>query len=529
MRKSLLLAVICLWWITGAAQIMKVPSLEDALKKLPARPDSWWLLDSTWYSQWNAGTAAWVLNEREFLSYTSTGALQQDLYLNINTITLTWDNWTRYIYTYLSQGGIQWQANQDWDTFDHIWKDVSYYHYNDQGLIDTSFYKTYDPTHNIFLNGSRSIVTYNANHMYVETDYQNLDTATSNWVNQSKMLYTYDASNRLTELISQNWNPGTSSWVNSSKYDYTFDANGVATGFTEYSWNSGSSTWVNLELATYLNDVNGLPTQKLYQLWNSGSTAWVNQEITMYTYNGSNQLTQTLDLTWSTALASWVNNTKDTYSYYTSGIQEEHYQYFWNPIGVNYLDTYYNLNDSIGYPSEFYSKNIDYSTYQYTSGYKYLYTYTSQHRPLVILNQSLSIPSLIWKDNSRRTDTYDVNGNCITETDQQYDSVSVQWVNTFRQDHFYTMTTGIHEKPKVSTYCFFSNPMQSGQSVVCPDLDAGKSYQILLLNMMGQLIQTVNLHAGESFTIKQNLSPGMYFIQIIENGKDVASGKVIIH
>ena len=71
--------------------------------------------------------------------------------------------------------------------------------------------------------------------------------------------------------------------------------------------------------------------------------------------------------------------------------------------------------------------------------------------------------------------------------------------------------------------------MQSGQSVVCPDLDAGKSYQILLLNMMGQLIQTVNLHAGESFTIKQNLSPGMYFIQIIENGKDVASGKVIIH
>jgi hypothetical protein len=518
MKKNLLLSLICFWWIAGMAQTVKVPSIQDALNKLPQSPASWWTLDSTWYSQWDPGTTSWDKNEREIFTYNNSGAIVQDLYLDLNTVTQTWDNWTRYTYNYIYQGGIQSQAVQEWDTFNHIWKNISYYHYNDQGLIDTSLSLSYDRLQNVYDNGGRTITSYNASHQYVEFDNQILDTASSDWINQSKSLYTYDGSNRLSELVYQNWNTSLSTWINSSKYDYTFDPTGFASGFTEYSWNAGGNNWVNQELATYLNNSVGNPNQKLYQFWNAGTSAWVNQELDMYQYNSGNQMVQDIDFTWSPTLLSWLNNTKDTFSFYSGGIPYEHYQYTWNPLGLVYLDTYYNKNDSTGY-----------LTYQYIFGYQYLYTYTATHKPLVTMNQLLKIPQLTWFDNSRRTDTYDGNQNCITEIDQQYDTISAAWTNTFRQDHFYSFTTGIHEHHTVSDYCFFANPMQAGQPIVCSNLVAGKNYQVFLMNMQGQLIQSTNLHAGESLTVPQNLSAGMYMMQIVEGGKNVATGKVIIH
>jgi hypothetical protein len=223
-----------------------------------------------------------------------------------------------------------------------------------------------------------------------------------------------------------------------------------------------------------------------------------------------------------------VDYVKETYSYYTNGYQEEYYSYFWNPFALAYADTYHNLSDSLGHTLEFYSKSIDLNTFQYTYGYKYIYSYNSFQQPSEILEQLLNLVSLDWYDYSRRVDTYDANQNCTVELDQLHDTVSSSWMNLYKQEHFYSFTNGIREIQNLSDYCFFSNPLQAGNSVFCPNLIPGKSYRISLMNMQGQTVSATILHAGESFSVPQDISAGMYLMQIMDNEKVVATGKIIV-
>ena len=233
-------------------------------------------------------------------------------------------------------------------------------------------------------------------------------------------------------------------------------------------------------------------------------------------------------MNWNISQQTFVDYIKETHSYYMNGSQEEYYSYIWNPFTLAYKDTYYNLNDSLGHMLEYYSKSIDWGTLEYTYGYKYLYSYNSNQLPSETLEQLLNLVSLNWHDYSKRINTYDANLNCTVELDQQYDTVSTSWVNVFKQNHYYFFTNGIPEKQQLNDYCFFSNPLQAGNSIFCPDLANGNTYRINLISMQGQTVYTTILHKGESFSVPSNLSAGMYLMQIIDDLKLVTSGKVIV-
>ncbi len=508
----------------------KILTSGDTLRHslMPSSSSAWWLLDSTWYSSWNNTSSVWDLYERERRTYNSNLSINDILFLEWNDVTLTWDNWSRYLYNYGSSGNPRWGKIQDWDYIDNLWIDINYYHYTDLGQIDTSFYKSYNRQFNIFINGSLNTSTYNASNQLLEVLGQVLDTATSDWINQFNTTFSYNASNQVIQLISQIWDDFQNEWVNSTRYDYSYDGSGYATGYIGYTWNSSGSTWDNFQRAIYTNGPSGNPTQKLYETWDPGSSLWINHDLATYQYNTNLKLIQYLDQNWDIVLQTFVNYVKETFSYYTNGNQEEYYGYLWDPITLAYKDTYYNLNDSLGHTLEYYSKSLDGVTFQYTYGYKYIYTFNSFQQPSEILEQLLNLVSLNWYDYSRRLDTYDANQNCTVELDQQYDTVSTAWINLFKQDHFYSYTNGIREIRNLSDYCFYSNPLQAGNAVFCPNLVTGKTYRINLINVQGQTVCTTILHSGESFTTPEDISAGLYVLQIMNDDKVVASGKVIV-
>jgi hypothetical protein len=495
---------------------------------LPEYPSGWWMQDSTWYSSWITATSAWYLYEKNFLSYTSNGSVAQSLYTQLNDVTHEWENLTRYVNVYYPTGNMQTTTGQTWYPAGAIWVEIMYYHYDYLGRMDTSVYMNYDRINNIFYSGSKWTYSFTASNMVAEAVYQTLDTAAFSWINNLRQEYTYDASNHLTVMIAQVWDTGLNDWVNNNKYEYTFDGSGFATGYIQYLWNTGAGTWENYKKAIYTNNASGMPTEKLYQLWDSVPDVWNNSERLTYQYNSYNQQTQVLDELADTASLTWSNYMKDTYSYFANHQPWEHYQYAWNPDTSVYMDVYYSLNDSTGLMLQYYSKFLDWLTYQYTGGYKYIYSYTPFNRPSEILQQLLDLGGYTWYDNSRTLYTYDGNENNTVEVDQIYDSGSDVWVNQFKRDHFYSFTTGIREIPGTQDYCFFANPVQAGTTVICPNLESGKNYSINLVNMQGQRVFSAIIHSGESFTVPQDLSTGMYLMQLVENGKLAASGKVII-
>lgn len=499
--------------------------------KLPLSPvdfPSGWQLDSTWYSSWNTTSSAWDLYERQFYTYSPNGSAMEILYLNLNEITHVWENWTRYDYVYYPSGNVLKITEQAWDVTDGIWKDINYTHFTTQGRVDTTFYKNYSRSLNLYTGGNQNIYTYNANNQYLETLSQSLDTATSSWVNWYRTQYTYINGTLVSEMLSQNWDSGLNDWMNSMKYDYTYDGSGYLISFIEYAWNAGLNSWDNFAKGAITNNAAGNPTQELDQTWDYTTTSWINSDLITYQYDSNGKETQYLYQVWDTGSSAWVNNMKETYSYYSNGIEDEDYQYAWNPNTQAYMDINYNENDTSGYTIEYYSKYIDWNSYVYTYGYKYDYTYNANHNMLESLQQLLNLNTLAWYDYSRRTDSYDANGFCTLELDQSYDTVSATWTNTFKQDHFINFTSSIREIPGMKDYCFFSNPLQAGEKIECQNLPQGTSFRISLINTVGQEIYSTSLSSGESFYVPLDIPAGMYLMQINGNSRILASGKVII-
>ena len=487
-----------------------------------------WMEDSTYYSSWNTSSTDWDLYGKNFKTYNANGQTMVSFYIEFDRILLEWDNSFRYLYLYYPSRTSEMFTTQTWDKTLSSWKNVVHFHYNDNGKTDTTSSMVYDQIHHRYNSGSKSIYTYNVSGQNIEIINQVLDTVTSSWKNQSSDQFTFDAGNHITEVIHQDWVTGLNDWVNSIKSDYSFDGSGYATGTLEYIWDNAGSTWVYHLRGTFTNNASGYPVTELHEIWDAGASSWENLERETYQYNPDNQVTQYLDEDWDDALLNWVNYSKDTYSYYSNGNQDEYTGYFWNPISLSFMDVNYIRSDSSGYELEYYSKSIDWTTYQYTDGYKYIYTYNTFHNTDQILEQSLNVVSLAWYDFSRRQDTYDANQNCTVELDQNYDTLSLAWTNTYKQDHFYSYSSGIHGIPGTSEYCYFSNPAEAGERIVCPNLMAGKTYFIYLDDLQGRRVYTTNIHPGESFTVPGDLASGMYMMQLLEDGKIIAAGKLII-
>ena len=488
---------------------------------------TYWMHDSTWYSQWVNASSTWLLNEREFLSYNGTGFMTQDLYLTLNT-SQQWENFTRYFNSFGTTGNVLSNTGQTWNNVTDLWVDFMFSHYDAIGRIDTSWYKQFDHVNNVFISGSQNIYSYNTSNLMTELLSQTLDIPSGSWVNISKISYTYNSGNMQTEQLSVVWSTSQNNWVNDQKYEYSYDAGNHPTGYLYSTWNTGTHLWEPNTLATYTNSTGGLPLEKLYQHWLSSTSSWQNYEKIANQYNSYNLMTDDLDQLWNTGTSLWINNWKDQYVYYSNNVQKTRNQYYWIPNGSSWMESYYTLNDSIGYMLEYYMKSIDFQNSTYIFGDRYLYSYNTQHNYIEYDHFSLDIPSGNWIPSGRRQFTYDQNANNTVQLDQIWDIGSNSYLNYYKIENFFSFTTGIREKKDLSGYCFYPNPIRKGMPVSCQGLKANEEYSIMLYNLNGQLIFTSPIHSGEQFIFPGNIAPGMYLLTLSLKNRLITTGKVVV-
>ena len=541
MKKTFILtALLCFFLQTAFAQVHNLFPQEKVMNLPHSRPveqmeklrlkNGSWMLDSSWYSQWITSSLSWNLFQREFFQYNSSFQRIEDLFVTWNSTSGQWQNSNRYVTLYTGSGNLTSISGQMWYPAGSLWVTDNYMHFNDQGRIDTTFYKTYNPLTNSFSSGSMNLTFYNSSNMTSELLTQTLDTLSGNWINSILQQYTYNSSNQVSEFLIQQWNTGQNAWVNSNKYDYSYDGSGYATGYINYVWNSTGSQWVQSTQSIYTNNTSGMIMIELDQQWIAATSSWRNKFQISYQYNTGNQLTERLGQNWDTVSSIWVNSTKDQFAFYTNNMFKTHFQWDWNPLTSTWMDTWYSLNDSIsGNTLEYYSKTLDLTTYNYQFGYRYVYFYNAASQCTEYDHYDLDIGSDSWTLSGRRLYTYDNNGNNTIQLDQTYDTGTSSWDNYFQLENFYSIATGIKEKPGLSSFCTFANPMRQGETINCANLYPGNDYTLILLSMTGQGILHIDYHAGEPLQLPSGLSTGMYILQIIYHGQLVTSGKVILH
>lgn len=528
---------LCMWMASAQDEALfkneKVmhltrPGSDAQMESLKLKSGSW-MLDSSWYSQWLTSTQQWMLFQREFFQYNSSFQRTQDLYLAWNSSLGVWQNSTRYLTLYTGSGGLASMSGQTWYPTGSYWVTTNYLHFNDQGRTDTSFGKSYDPNTNKFSGGYMSLSYYYSSGMTSQIINLQLDTASGTWINSMNQLYSYSASNKISEYLVQQWNTGSNAWVNLEKTDYSYDGSGYSTGYVNYQWNTASSQWIQSTQDIFTNNTSGVIMIDLQQQWMATTSSWRNKSQVSYQYNTGNQLTQRLTQDWDTLSSIWVNYSKAQFNYYTNNFVKEYSQWEWNPLNSTWMETWYSLSDSTGYQTEYYSKTLDHTTYTYIFGYRYTYSYNTSNQCTEYDHYDLNLSTLNWDITARRLYTYNADGNNTIQLDQNWDPGSSAWVNYFKIENFFSIYTGVREKPGLSSVCTFANPMQKGETINCPNLSPGREYTMILLNVSGQGMLHFGYHGGEPLQLPSSLATGMYLLQILDHGQTVSSGKVIIN
>ncbi len=500
-----------------------LPKQADLLKHSPDNPE-WWNQDSTWYWKWLPGTSAWEKYEREIRLLDGQGNSISSTYIDWDETLSEWNFGSRYYNEYYSNNRIKNRFHHIWNKATGSWVDINHTFYDTDGKITETQQRNFD-NHNVIYSGSQVIYTYGPSTLQMTG--QTLDIITMTWINDVKTLETYDSDNRMISRVHQQWNSGTAAWVNVDKVEKTYNSLGNPNDEFYYDWNAVTSNWDINSRLTFQYNSSGWEISTYLDIWNASTSTFDNQTRTLSQFNPEGLVTQWLYETWNMSTQIYDNFEKLTYTYHPNGVANEFYSFNWDPIHAVFMDLQYSRSDTSGNNVEYYSKSMDYTTYLYTNGYRQLYTFDS-YRVQLCLSQDLDVLSNTWIDDSRRTSTYDGNFNNTVELDEVYTPGTATWANAYKQEHFYSDFIGINDKPGVKDYCFFSNPIQAGQSINCPDLKEGSDYQITLINMRGQRVYNINLKAGGSFSVPSTMPAGTYVLQIIEKGKLPVSGKVIV-
>lgn len=219
------------------------------------------------------------------------------------------------------------------------------YSYNSNGRVDVETNQVWDTTDEnpdgTWVNATRSTYTYDSGNVVERVD-EAWDRDGEEWTNNQRVQYSYDSSDRVTEKIEQisgggglwinrrrttnsygsdgitesvieSWDTTTQSWENVERTLYTYPSGDTR---EEVDQNWTGSDWVNVERRTTTLNANDLRTTVLTEEW-SGSE-WTNSarsETSYTTHDGTQKFERTVAETWDADAEEWMNSSRITFSY----------------------------------------------------------------------------------------------------------------------------------------------------------------------------------------------------------------------
>jgi hypothetical protein len=74
----------------------------------------------------------------------------------------------------------------------------------------------------------------------------------------------------------------------------------------------------------------------------------------------------------------------------------------------------------------------------------------------------------------------------------------------------------------------YPNPANEKVEIILPEFIGNEQHQLNIVNQLGQILKTSHFRGGNHSISVADLLTGLVFIQILENGKIKAVGKLVI-
>ena len=432
---------------------------------------------------------------------------------------------------------------------------------------------------NAWQPSSREIFSYNSSCLATTVLFQNFQQGTSTWADTLLVTYTYNANNQVSQTIFLIWNSTTNTWDSSLRQTQAYNSNNLLDSSLSEAW--FGNTWQNVSLLTYSYNPDNLVDTVLSQIW---ITSWTNSSRTTYTYNADKTVSTTVTETAGLFGGSFSKQSRDTFSYSASKKVLTDLNQLWknNQWKNNQLLTYtYDAND---YLTNLLAQTWVNSSSTWENDYQTNYTNNSDGTIAQTISQNWDRDSSIWVNTDRMTYSYNscalpltlasftatlkdkivvLNWATLTESNTKNfvvqrsgDGVNFQTIGTVnaagnstqRINYQYSDASaynagipkfyyrlqmvdkdGSFTLSKVADVQFIitslikiaPNPVTNVLNI--QGLSAERNSKLTIFDQTGKVQKTVSV-LGDTYNWSlENLSAGMYYIMVEQDGKKVAN------
>ncbi|MDP4281308.1 MAG: hypothetical protein Q8867_04085 [Bacteroidota bacterium] len=500
------------------------PTPEVIAKSLSSPAE--WKQDSTWEWNWNTVTSSWQKNKRTLQTFNGCGKLMSQVSIFWDFNMSEWTNSGRISNEYFPDNTtLKNQFRMTWNKTGQTWVEIGHSLYNSDGKITEYESREYDGTTNSFTSGGQTIYSYYSGGM--QEIRKTLDPVTMIWKNYSRVTTVYDVQGSPVSLLIELWSDVLTSWVNMEYYTMTYNSQEQMLEENYSLWDQGNDTWNNYIKITYEYNASGWLVNNNIYSWDNNTVDWKNSAKIIFHYDQNGLKIQAESYDWDDVTQAWINNQKEVYSYYSNGNPHETFRYIWILSLGKFMEFEYTCLDENGNQTETYHKDINYQTNEYSQGSRTVDTYTDGLL-MEVDNQTLVVPGNTWDPANRQTNTWDADKNLIQELYENYDNTILSYVNSTKNQYFFSSYIGIDEKKGLSDLCYFKNPVTPGETIHCSGLSPEEHYNFRLLTLQGQTVFDTNLPGNGSVIIPESLSNGSYLLMITNRSGKTISGKILV-
>ncbi len=529
MKKLILISSLMFFFFCNDlnSQVILTQGHQPEIKPMPSGQvndqgisGSEWKCDSIWHWGWDNNSSSWRKSNRTIKSYDNGGKIISNIYVYWDFNLSQWTGIDKDIYAYYNTDTLKSTLRYKWNKTDNSWIENAHTFYLTDGRDYENESKNYDQVNNVFTSGSKTNVTYTLNS--TERISQSLEILTMTWKNSSRNITSVNASGNYEFGISQVWN--NSDWLNYEKTEIIYDTEGQATRESYFLWNPILGAWVNRWKIEYEYNLTGWKIKSSLMDWDEISQTWmqVSRFIFHYDENGNNTVGEYDsfdDLT-----QTWIHDQQETRSFYQNNAENEYIRYLYNVTQSNFVEFEYKKFDSSGKQNEEYHKDINLQNFEYSKGYRTVWTYNAQELQIERRGQTLEIPGMTWTDSWRERELYDENLNLTFRLYDNYDNVT--WTPSSKDEYFYSTLIGIGPEPVISDICDFSSPLKAGDKISCNALPLG-NMDIFIINMQGQVVSKQFINGTGQIDVPATLTTGIYILSV-RSGSKHYSGKITV-
>lgn len=344
---------------------------------------------------------------------------------------------------------------------------------------------------NVWPDGSRVIYNYNPDES-LAIQYAESKNNAGFWNAYASVSWGYNTAGKLTSVLSQERDEATQQWENDRRKTITYDeSNGRITGVLHERF--GGSAWINDSKEIWSYDaVTGYQDLISTQIWEPVNGVWESFSRAENNYNNDGFLTETLNSDWDVANTSWVSSKRQTYAYTD-----------FDSVAVMKEEEW--VNNAW--------QNLLLVTHTYNAN-----AYKTNTR-----NQGWNADNASWKNALNIDFTYNTDETLHQYIVQNWDEIANAWKDDLRVICAYGISYLNTEEIPFRNLHIYPNPAKDEVKIL---FEQETNAQIVLSDLQGKII-TSAVFSGISHTVSlENLSPGMYVLQIA-SGKTTETRKIV--